>query len=76
MDTDTPESDSIEEGAIENKVVDPEAGKVRTKVGEVIVVNNGGDLMCNIVKLCSKEFSNVCSIQPSKEGGVEQLSVK
>ncbi len=76
LDSDSPTSDSIEAGAEEVQTPDPEAGKERTKVGEVVIINNGGDLMCKVVKLCSKEYSKVCSIQLSKEGGVEQLTVK
>ena len=77
LESDTQGVDQVEENSeLVETPSDPEAGKERTKVGEVVLVNNGGDLMCNVVKLCSQEFANVCSIQVNKQGGVDQITVK
>ena len=77
LESDNQGNDQIEESSeLVETPLDPEAGKERTKVGEVILVNNGGDLMCNVVKLCSQEYLGVCSIQVNKQGGVDQITVK
>lgn len=65
----------IESFQVEDSFEDPESDKPRTQVGQVRIINNGGDLSCTVVKLCSLEFQKVCSIKINKLGGVEEISV-